>query len=170
MKSLVIYFSHTGENYTDEGIKNLDKGNTEVIAKYISSKSGADLYKVERVRKYPFNYKACCDEAKVELDSNCRPEIVNTLKEVKDNEIIYIGGPIWWGHYPLPLFTQLEKLDFKGEIIKPFATHEGSGLGESSLDLISLCQGAYIKNGLAIRGSDVHKEDTKAKIDTWMDK
>lgn len=33
MKSLVIYFSHTGENYTKYGIKNITEGNTEVIAK-----------------------------------------------------------------------------------------------------------------------------------------
>lgn len=33
MKSLVIYFSHTGENYAKYGIKNITEGNTEVIAK-----------------------------------------------------------------------------------------------------------------------------------------
>ena len=27
-KSLVIYFSHTGENYMSDGIRNIDKGNT----------------------------------------------------------------------------------------------------------------------------------------------
>ncbi len=170
MKSLVIYFSHTGENYTDEGIKNLKKGNTEVIAEYISSKTGAYLFKVERANRYPFSYKTCCDEAKAELDNNCKAEIIDPIKDIKDYKIIYIGGPIWWGHYPLPLLAQLEKLDFKGKIIKPFATHEGSGLGESSKDLISLCQGAYIKNGLAIRGSDVYKEETKAKVNEWVEK
>lgn len=36
MKNLVIYFSHTGENYTTEGLKNLTKGNTEVVAEKIA--------------------------------------------------------------------------------------------------------------------------------------
>lgn len=31
MKSLVIYFSHTGENYMSDGIRNIDKGNTEIV-------------------------------------------------------------------------------------------------------------------------------------------
>ena len=34
-KSLIIYFSHTGENYMSDGIRNIEKGNTEVIAEYI---------------------------------------------------------------------------------------------------------------------------------------
>lgn len=35
MKSLVIYFSHTGENYMRNGLENIDKGNTEIVAEYI---------------------------------------------------------------------------------------------------------------------------------------
>ncbi len=31
-KSLVIYFTHTGENYMSDGIRNIEKGNTEIIA------------------------------------------------------------------------------------------------------------------------------------------
>lgn len=33
-KSLVIYFSHIGEKYTVDGIRNFEKGNTEKIVKY----------------------------------------------------------------------------------------------------------------------------------------
>ena len=29
-KSLVIYFTHTGENYMSDGIRNIEKGNTEI--------------------------------------------------------------------------------------------------------------------------------------------
>ncbi len=29
MKSLVIYFSHVGENYMAHGIENIEKGNTD---------------------------------------------------------------------------------------------------------------------------------------------
>ena len=36
MKSLIIYFSHTGENYMSDGIRNIDKGNTEIVAEKIN--------------------------------------------------------------------------------------------------------------------------------------
>ena len=35
MKSLIIYFSHTGEDYMNDGIRNIDKGNTEIVAEKI---------------------------------------------------------------------------------------------------------------------------------------
>ena len=34
-KSLIIYFTHTGENYMSDGIRNIEKGNTEIIAEMI---------------------------------------------------------------------------------------------------------------------------------------
>lgn len=46
MKKLVIYFSHTGENYMKNGIENIEKGNTEVVAENISHLTGADLFKL----------------------------------------------------------------------------------------------------------------------------
>lgn len=66
-KSLVIYFSHTGENYMSDGIRNIDKGNTEVIAEMIKDITGADLFKVEAVNEYPYNYQECCDVAKKKI-------------------------------------------------------------------------------------------------------
>ncbi|MBP5784381.1 MAG: hypothetical protein J6W16_02200, partial [Methanobrevibacter sp.] len=35
MSSIVIYFSRSGENYFGGVLKNIEKGNTEVIAEYI---------------------------------------------------------------------------------------------------------------------------------------
>ena len=107
MKSLVIYFSHTGENYMSDGIRNIDKGNTEIVADTIRDLTGADLFKVEPVNGYPYDYHECCDVAKKEIENNMRPEIKNKLDNIDDYDIIYIGGPIWWGHYPCPLFTAL---------------------------------------------------------------
>lgn len=54
MKKLVIYFSHTGENYMKDGIRNIDKGNTEIVAEKIAAKTGTDLFKVETVKDYPY--------------------------------------------------------------------------------------------------------------------
>ena len=43
MKSIFIYFSHTGENYMEDGIRNIDKGNTEKIANHIKEKLACDI-------------------------------------------------------------------------------------------------------------------------------
>ena len=51
-KSLIIYFTHTGENYMSDGIRNIEKGNTEIIAEMIKDITGAELFKVEVVINY----------------------------------------------------------------------------------------------------------------------
>lgn len=165
-KSIVIYFSHTGENYMSDGIRNIDKGNTEVIAEYIGKITNADLFKVEPVKEYPYNYRECCKVAVEELNKNERPELKNTLSNIDDYEIIYIGYPIWCGTMPMPLFTQLEKLNFKGKIVRPFATHEGSKMGNSERDIKKICVGANVLEGLEVQGSTVY--EAKKRVEEWV--
>ncbi len=165
MKSLVVYFSHTGENYMNGAIRNITKGNTEIVAEEISKLTGADLFKVEPVNAYPYNYQECCDVAKDELTNNTRREIKSKLDNVDNYDVIYIGGPVWWGHYPMPIFTALDSVDFTGKTIKPFTTHEGSGLGSVMDDVRKLCPNAKIENGLSIIGS--RSENAKEELERW---
>ena len=166
MSSLVIYFSRSGENYFGGELKNIEKGNTEVIAEYIQEFDGADLFKVEPAVEYPADYMQCIDVAKKEQQSDARPEIKETLDSIDDYDTIYIGFPNWWGTLPMPMFTQLEQLDFSGKVVKAFVTHEGSGFGSSEKDLKKLCEGAEIKKGLSIPGSKVY--DAKESIKAWL--
>ena len=55
MKSLVIYFSHTGEHYMKGVIRNITKGNTEIVSEKIKEITNADLYKVIPEEKYPYS-------------------------------------------------------------------------------------------------------------------
>lgn len=167
MSNLVIYFSRSGENYFGGELKNIEKGNTEVIAEYIEELDGADLFKVEPAVEYPEDYMKCTELAKKELEKDARPEIKETLDDIDKYDTIYIGFPNWWGTLPMPMFTQLEQLDFTGKVVKPFVTHEGSGFGSSLNDLNKLCQGAEIKKGLSIPGSQVY--DVKDTVKVWID-
>jgi flavodoxin len=167
MSSLVIYFSRSGENYFGGELKNIEKGNTEVIAEYIGELDGADLFKVEPAVDYPADYMKCIDVAKKEQQADARPEIRETLADIDGYDTIYIGFPNWWGTLPMPMFTQLEQLDFAGKTVKPFVTHEGSGFGSSLKDLAKLCEGAEIRNGLSIPGASVY--DVKDKVRAWID-
>lgn len=162
-KSLVIYFSRADENY---GVGNIEKGNTEIIAEYIKEITDADLFKVEPLKPYSKSYKICCDEALEEKRQNARPELKEYLKDISDYEVIYIGAPIYWGTMPMSMFTQLEKLDFTGKLIKVFTTHEGSGLGSVPHDVNSICKSGKVIDSIAIQGSRVR--ESKEKIKKWI--
>lgn len=166
MSDLVIYFSRSGENYFGGVLKDIEKGNTEVIAEYIQEFTGADLFKVEPATEYPADYMECIDVAKKEQQQDARPEIKETLESIVDYDTIYIGFPNWWGTLPMPMFTQLEQLDFSGKTVKPFVTHEGSGFGSSQRDLKKLCEGAEVKKGLSIPGANVY--DAKDTVKAWV--
>lgn len=166
MSDLVIYFSRNGENYFGGVLKNIEKGNTEVIAEYIKEITGADLFKVEPKVDYPEDYMECIDVAKKEQQNDARPEIKESLDDISSYDTIYIGFPNWWGTLPMPMFTQLEQLDFSDKTVNPFVTHEGSGFGSSQRDLKKLCEGAEIKKGLSIPGADVY--DVKNIVETWI--
>ncbi len=165
-KSLIIYYSRKGENYTSDGIKDLKVGNTEVIAKMIQEITNGDLFEIKTVKEYPINYRECTEVAKKELNENARLELEEYLEDISDYEVIYIGYPNWWGTMPMAMFSQLERLDFTGKIVKPFCTNEGSGMGSSEEDLKRICKGAKLEKGLAIRGSTV--SSAKERVENWI--
>ena len=166
-ENLIIYFSRSGENYFGGELKNIEKGNTEVIAEYIEDLTSADLFKVETVNEYPLDYMECIEVAQKEQDEDARPEIKNPLTDIDEYDVIYIGFPNWWGTLPMPMWTQLEQLDFTGKTVKPFVTHEGSGFGFAKKDLKKLCDGADIKEGLSIPGANVY--DARDVVAHWLE-
>ena len=153
-KNLILYYSRKGENYWNGTIKNLQKGNTEIVAEYIQNAVGGDLFEVETVKTYKAEYYACTDEAKEELREGARPELKRYLDSIAEYDNIFICGPCWWGTYPMAVFSLIERLDFTGKKVMAVMTHEGSGLGTCEQDLKKLCRGASFGSGLAVHGAD----------------
>jgi len=166
MKAIIIYFSRAGQNYSGGSIVNLEHGNTTVVANYIRDLTGADLFQVESVNAYPDDYYECTDVAKNELNTNARPDVVRLPGDLSEYDTVFIGGPVWWGTYPMPMFTVLDKIDLSGKTVMPFCTHEGSGLADCVNDIKRVCQGANTKNGLAIQGSSV--KSAKTIVEKWI--
>ena len=164
-KSIIIYFSRADENYFGGTIKSIDKGNTEIVAEFIQELTGADIFKVEPAVPYPADYYECIEEAKVRTANHDAP-VKEEIPDITDYEVIYIGAPIYWGGMPEELFQALKGLDFNGKIIKPFTTHEGSGLSGVPRQLKEICEGADIQNGLAITGSQVNS--SKSTVEQWI--
>lgn len=164
-KSLIIYFSRADENYFGGEMKYIDKGNTEVIAEFIKDITGADIFKVEPLNPYPADYMKCIEDAKVRTRNHNAP-IKENVPDISSYEVIYVGSPIYWGGMPEELFTALKGLNYSGKIIRPFTTHEGSGLSGVPRQLKEICIGAEVLDGLAITGSGV--KNSKAKAEDWI--
>lgn len=165
MSTLVIYYSRKGENYVSGSLKNLNKGNTEIVAEFIRDATNADLFEIKTVKEYDKSYMTCIEEAKAELRSNARPELARYLDNLDGFDNIVIAGPCWWGTYPMAVFTQLEKLDFTGKKVFPVMTHEGSGIAGAPDALKKYCKGAAVGAGLAVHGADA--ASSKYTVEKW---
>ena len=167
-KTMIVYYSRTGENYWNGSIKNLEKGNTETVAEMVADMTGGDLFEVETVKTYPEDYYQCIDEAKAELQREDRPEVKAYADDLEDYDTIYVGYPNWWGTMPMVMFTFLEHYDLSGKRIIPFCTNEGSGMGGSERDLKKICKGAKVEKGLSIHGAEAAQ--SRSKVEAWVRK
>ena len=159
-KILIAYYSRKGQNYVNGAIKNLAKGNTEIVAEFIQKAVGGELFEIDTVKDYPIDYTECTNVAKVEIQQKARPELKNYLPSIADYDKIFLGYPIWWSIPPMAVSTFLEHYNFGGKKIIPFATHEGSGLGGSINYLKKICPSAEILNGLAIHGAEAKNSES----------
>lgn len=168
-KSLVVYFSRSGENWN---VGTVEKGSTQLVAEYIADKTGAEIYRIEPVTPYPDSYSEMLKVAEEEQKENKRPEIKTPVDNWEQYDRIYLGYPIWDGDMPMIVYSFLESQDFSGKIIYPFDTHGGSGLAGTVDNIKNSAAGADVMDGLGILGEDVQKDFNSLTdtIDSWLDK
>ena len=162
--TLVIYFSRTGEQYV---VGVIDKGNTAIVAEMIAEKTGADLFEViPEDDHYPMTYDELTDVAKREQNENARPAYSGELPDLSGYSTIFIGSPVWWGDWPMIMYTVFENNDFSGKTILPLCTNEGSGMGSSEREIKKTCPGADVKRGLPVTGSTA--ANSKSSVERWL--
>lgn len=165
-KELIAFYSRADENYVNGEIKHLETGNTEVAAGIIHELTGADMFQIEQLKPYAKNYNDCIAQAQANQRADIRPELAKYPDSLEQYEVIYLGYPNYWSTMPMAVFTFLEHFDFSGKRIKPFCTHEGSGMGSSVRDIQRLCPGAEVEKGLALRGGSV--KQSRKEIEKWI--
>ena len=157
-KALIIYFTRTG--------------NTELFANYIKEKMNIELFKIVPAYPYPEDNDEMSKVCQEEQSSFARPEIKDPLTDVSEYDTILLGTPIWYGHIPNIVMTQLEKLNLNGKTIYPFNTHGGSGVGSTVTDIKQYAIGANVKDGFPLLGTYVkdNKEGAMNDITNWLEK
>jgi flavodoxin len=163
---LLAYFSRPGENYYYGGRRNLQVGNTEVLARMIADLIDCDLYRIEAADPYPDDYDATVARNVDEQNSDARPAIADPLASISQYDAVLVGSPIWNVRPPMILTTFLESHDFAGKAVHPFVTYAVSGLGRTETIYTAALPGARLQPGLAVQGEEV--ADHRADIETWL--
>ena len=165
-KTLIVYFSRTGENYN---IGNVEVGNTAIMASYMKEYLNADSFEIVPVNKYPDSYDECLDVATKEKEEDARPKIESKLDDISKYDTIFIGYPIWWGDILQIIYTFMEEYDLSGKTIIPFNTHEGSGAaGTYNTIKNKLSKSNVNTNGLALQGKVARTDEGKEETINWL--
>ena len=163
-KTLVVFFSHAGDNYS---VGNIKVGNTKIVADYITELTDADQFEIVTHKYDGMAYTPLINLAKEETRKGELPEYEGDV-ELSQYDTVFIGGPVWWGTYPQVMFTFFKKHadDLKGKTVIPFTTHEGSGLANCVEDVKAAFAGANVTEGFSIYGHEVRSQ--KAKVEKWL--
>lgn len=156
---LLAYFSRAGENYYYGGRRDLEVGNTEVLARMIAGLTGVGLHKIEAADPYPDDYEATVTRNVVEQRDDARPAIANPLDSIDRYTTVLLASPIWNMRAPMIMSTFADAYDFTAKTVLPVVTFAVSGLGSVERDYAAACPGARIGAGLAIRGEEVAQQN-----------
>ena len=162
-KSIVIFFSHAGDNYS---VGNIEVGNTKIVADYISEIKGADQFEIVTHKYDGMAYTPLINLAKEEANKGELPPYEGTAPDLSQYDTVFIGGPVWWGTYPQVMFTLFKDINLDGKTVIPFTTHEGSGLASCASDVKKAFPKAKVTGEFSIYGHEVRTE--RAKVEKWL--
>ena len=162
-KTIVIYFSHAGDNYS---VGNIKVGNTKIVADYITELTGAAQYEIVTHKYDGMAYTPLTQLAKEEANKGELPPYEGSAPDLSGYDTVFIGGPVWWGTYPQVMFTLFKDINLDGKTVYPFTTHEGSGLANCVSDVKKAFPKANVQKGFSIYGHEVRTE--KAKVEKWI--
>ncbi|MBR4924248.1 MAG: flavodoxin [Prevotella sp.] len=162
-KSIVIFFSHAGDNYA---VGNIEVGNTKIVADYITELTGADQFEIVTHKYDGMAYNPLIQLAKEEANKGELPPYEGEAPDLTEYDTVFIGGPVWWGTYPQVMFTLFRDINLDGKTVIPFTTHEGSGLANCVEDVKAAFAGANVTKGFSIYGHEVRSE--KGKVEKWL--
>lgn len=162
-KSIVIFFSHAGDNYS---VGNIEVGNTKIVADYITEIKGADQFEIVTHKYDGMAYMPLIELAKEEAKKGELPPYEGTAPDLSQYDTVFIGGPVWWGTYPQVMFTLFKDINLDGKTVIPFTTHEGSGLASCANDVKKAFPKANVTGEFSIYGHEVRSG--KAKVERWL--
>lgn len=141
-------------------------GNTGVVAAMIAETTGADLFSIQTVEKYPDTYDATIDQGQQERNANARPALASHAEDLDRYDVVFLGFPNWWGDMPMAMYSFLDEVDLSGKTIVPFVTSGGSGFSRTISTIESMESGANVQEGLSISGSSA--TEAQAQVNEWL--
>ena len=136
-RQLVLYYSQNGS--------------TQAVAEELQKQLGADIESIEAVEPYSGDFQATIQRSGQEREKGETPALKPLKSKIADYDVIFLGYPIWFGTYAMPIATLVKEQDFEGKTIVPFCTFGSGGLNTSTDALVKALPKATIQKGYGVR-------------------
>ena len=143
-------------------------GNTAIMAQFIQQQVGGDLFSIQVTEPYSSDYDECLDRAADEKAENARPELAETVANMEDYDIVFLGFPNWWYTCPMAIFSFVEQHDLAGKTVIPFVAHGTGGLSSTIRDLTA----ALPEDVTVLEPVGIYRDDmlqAEETIAAWLD-
>ena len=152
-KKLIAYFSASGT--------------TAKLAKTLAAAAEGELYEIRPAVPYgrgDLNWMDKKARSTLEMkDPDCRPAMADAAAPVGENDVIFLGFPIWWYREPSIIDSFLDAYDFSGKTLVPFFTSGGSQLGEGQSRIEALAKGARV-----LAGKRFSARASESELTSWI--
>ena len=139
---MVCYFSATGT--------------TEKAAQRIADLTGGALHNIAPEVAYTdsdLNWRDSLSRSYVEMHNrDFRPALKDSVTDMSDYSVGFIGYPTWWNTHPTIINTFIESNNLQGKTIIPFMTSGGSDITNSEKELHEAYPELNIAKGLLMNG------------------
>jgi flavodoxin len=163
---LLAYFSRAGENYFYGGRRNLQIGNTAVLAGMITDRVTCQTYRIEAAEPYPDAYDPTVQRNVQEQRVDARPAIASPLPDITGYQVVLLGSPVWNVRAPMIMSTFVEGVDLAGRMILPFVTYAVSGMAGVDDRYRRALPVSDVRDGLAVQGETVTQAGSA--LDDWL--
>lgn len=173
-KILVAYFSWADNAVPEEGVDAISSpsvvapGNVQQLAGWVQEQTGGELFPIRVTEPYPSGWDECLDRAHEERENDARPKLMETVEDMEQYEVVFLGYPNWWYGVPMAVLTFLEEHDLSGKQIYLFCSHGTGGLAES-VDIITEAVPDSTVSGQVF---DCYEEDAAGaenEISDWLE-
>jgi flavodoxin len=138
-KYLVLYYSQSGV--------------TKQVAEELQQQLGADIEAIELEEPYNGDYSQTIERSLKERMEGVKPKVRPLKSRLDEYDAIFLGYPVWFGTFALPIAGLLEAETLADRDVVPFCTFGSGGLESSIHDLQTAAPRARIHAGYGVRSA-----------------
>lgn len=169
---LVAYFSWADNAVTEGDVDAVTSpsvtapGNVAQLASWVQEATDGDLFSIHVTEPYSSDWDECLARANEERSQNARPELTETVENIENYDVVFLGYPNWWYGAPMALLSFIEENDLSGKQVYLFCSHGTGGLAGSVGDIEDvLPDSAFLSDSVF----DVYEEDASGAQEDILD-